>query len=97
MVAGKCDIFLRTKRCEPLVKRIKYTTKQKKDQSLLYCILSGFMLVGIMVAGIMEGLDRSVVAPLVIMVTSFIMGILYRWGAAREENRETVDQIKRGY
>lgn len=79
-----------------MFKRIKYTTKQKKDQSLVYFTLSGFMLLGIMVAGIMEGVDRSMAVPLVIMVTSFIVGILYRWGAPCEENRETVDQIKRG-
>ncbi|CAM4034664.1 hypothetical protein [Mesobacillus thioparans] len=74
-----------------MFKRIKYTTKQKKERSLIFFIISGVMLVGILVAGTIEGLDRSVVIPIVMMVTSFIVGILYRRSAAREGNLETVD------
>lgn len=80
-----------------MLKRMKYTAKQKKDMSLIYFIITGFMLVGIIVAGSIEGVGRSFVIPLVLMVTSFLVGILYRRDAARDENRETVDQIKREY
>ncbi|UYZ22460.1 hypothetical protein [Mesobacillus jeotgali] len=74
-----------------MFKRMKYTTKQKKDRSLIYFIIAGFMLVGIIVAGSMEGVDRSFVIPLVLMVTSFSVGILCKRDVVREENRETVD------
>jgi len=70
---------------------MKYTTKQKKDRPLIYFIIAGFMLVGIIVAGIMEGVDGSFVIPLVLMVTSFSVGILCKRDVVREENRETVD------
>ncbi|WNF23378.1 hypothetical protein [Mesobacillus jeotgali] len=80
-----------------MFKRIKYTTKQKKDMSLIYFIIAGLMLVGMIVAGSIEGVERSFVIPLVLMVTSFSVGMLYRRDVAREENREAVDQIKREY
>ncbi|MFE8700838.1 hypothetical protein ACFYKX_09445 [Cytobacillus sp. FJAT-54145] len=69
-----------------MFKRKEYTSTEYKNTSIVFFIISGFMLLGIMIAGFVEGFDKSAISPIILMVTSFIVGILYRRKGKRETN-----------
>ncbi|KGX83248.1 hypothetical protein [Pontibacillus marinus] len=67
-----------------MFKRKKHTSNDYKNTSLIYFIISAFILFGITVVSFFEGFDKSVISPIVVMVTAFIVGILFRRKGRKE-------------
>ncbi|WP_214483670.1 hypothetical protein [Bacillus sp. SM2101] len=61
-----------------MIRRKEFTAKEYIDTSLVYFIISGVMLLGMLFAILIEGLDKSVIPLLLLIITSFIGGVLYR-------------------
>jgi len=74
-----------------MFKRKKHTSNDYKNTSLIYFIISAFILFGIIVVGFFEGFDKSLISPIIVMGTAFIMGILFR----RKGRKETIISKKR--
>ncbi|MDX8360686.1 MULTISPECIES: hypothetical protein [Bacillaceae] len=61
-----------------MIKRKEFTAKEYIDRSLVYFIISGVMLLGMLFTILIEGLDKSVIPLLLLIITSFIGGVSYR-------------------
>jgi hypothetical protein len=67
-------------------KRKRYTAKEFRAMSVIYFIISGFLLIGIIPAFIFEGLEKTMLFPFILMLTSLITGVLYRIRGHRVES-----------
>ncbi|MDX8367715.1 hypothetical protein [Cytobacillus sp. IB215665] len=61
-----------------MIKRKEFTAKEYIDTSLVYFIISGVMFLGMIIAIFIEGLDKSVIPILLLIITSFMGGVSYR-------------------
>lgn len=69
-----------------MFKRKKFTSKEYKDASLVFFVISIFTLLGSVIAGLIEGFEKSaVLRSLLVIITSFILGIKYK----KEGQKET--------
>ncbi|MFD1738139.1 hypothetical protein ACFSCX_16550 [Bacillus salitolerans] len=72
-----------------MLNRKKFSEKEYKQFSLLLFVISGFSLSGVLVGALLEGIDKSLISPFIVMTTSFCVGILYRTkGKTNNHNEE---------